>query len=174
MTFGKSMAQLSEQLVEEYYNRQRYLTIRGAKQGVGESDILAIRYSEPSCEALHIEVQTSFRPVAYLSNGNAGAGTRSDNEVDSEMTAWFERKFTGKNKVKLRQSVWPKAEWKFVFIHGRMKDSRELAFLTKHNVELICFSKILLGVTEKVKKGDFTASSGGDLSEILRYHSEEN
>jgi hypothetical protein len=168
------MALLSEQLVEEYYNRQRYLTIRGAKQGVGESDILAIRYSEPSCEALHIEVQTSFRPVAYLSNGNAGAGNRSNTQVEAEMATWFEKKFTSRNKVRLRESVWPKAEWNFVFVHGRMKDSRELDFLTKHHVELICFSKILRGVTEKVRRGGFTASSGGDLAEILRYHREEN
>ena len=168
------MAHLSEQLVEEYYNRQRFLTIRGAKQGVGESDIFAIRYAEPSCEALHIEVQTSFRPVAFLSNGNAGAGNRSDADLEVQMTNWLEKKYTARAKKALRESVWPGVEWKFVFVHARMKDQRELDFLITHGVQLLPFSQILLGVTEKVKKTAFTASSGGDISEILRYHHEEN
>ena len=79
------MSLFSEQLVEEYYNRRRYLTIRGAKQGVGETDILAVRFQDALVEGLHIEVQTSFRPVAFLSNGNAGAGNRTDAQVETEM-----------------------------------------------------------------------------------------
>ena len=36
------MAQIDEQLIEEWLNRQRYFTIRGAKVGNAELDLLAV------------------------------------------------------------------------------------------------------------------------------------
>lgn len=164
------MAQFSEQLVEEYFNRQRFLTIRGAKQGVGESDILAIRHVEPKIEALHIEVQTSFRPVAYLSNSNAK--WRTDEAVKTEMQIWIQKKYFAESKTKLRESVWPNADWQMLFVHARLADERELVELQNHQIKLITFADILKALVEKPKKGEFTASSGGDVSEILRYFQE--
>ncbi len=164
------MSLFSEQLVEEYYNRRRYLTIRGAKQGVGETDILAVRHQETIVEGLHIEVQTSFRPVAFLSNGNAGAGNRTDEEVQAEMQIWIQKKYLSATKAKLRQSVWPAITWRYIFVHARLKDPSELESLKLANIELLPFEDVLRDITLPTKRGGFTASAGGDVSEILRFY----
>jgi hypothetical protein len=164
------MSLFSEQLVEEYYNRRRYLTIRGARQGVGETDILAVRFQDELVEGLHIEVQTSFRPVAFLSNGNAGAGNRTDEQVDAEMQIWIQRKYLSPAKVALRQNVWPGITWRHIFVHARLKDPRELNSLRSAGVELLTFEDVLRDITLPTKKGGFTASAGGDVSEILRFY----
>ena len=59
------MALLAETLVEEWLNRQEFLTIRGIKLGVHEIDLLAIEHQDQR-RAWHIEVQASFRSVSYL------------------------------------------------------------------------------------------------------------
>ena len=53
------MALLAEELVEEWLNRQGYFTIRGAKVGVGEMDLLAVKPTDGGVECRHVEVQAS-------------------------------------------------------------------------------------------------------------------
>jgi len=164
------MAHLSESLVEEYLNRKKYFTIRGAKQGVGESDILGIRHFGEKIEGLHVEVQTSFRPVSYLSNPNAKK--RSDQEVDEQMKRWIEKKFTSKTKSSLRESIFPGIKWNYVFVCARLKDEREKDHITEAGIRIIPFGEVLSFLIKKVKKGEFTTSSGGDLVEVMRYLTE--
>ena len=62
------MALLAEEIVEEWLNRQGYVTIRGIKMGVHEIDLLAVKWLENGkVECRHIEVQASMRPVSYIS-----------------------------------------------------------------------------------------------------------
>jgi hypothetical protein len=64
------MALLAEQLVEEWLNCQGYFTIRGAKLGVQEIDLLAVRpMGKGKLECRQIEVQASVRPVSYIGVG---------------------------------------------------------------------------------------------------------
>jgi hypothetical protein len=63
------MALLAETLIEEWLNRQGFLTVRGVKEGVDEMDILAVRAPSDAgekLEAWHVEVQASFRPNNYI------------------------------------------------------------------------------------------------------------
>jgi hypothetical protein len=55
----------SETLVDEWLNRQGFLTIRGIKDsGVDEIDLLGVRPRPTGgLEAWHVEAQISFRPV---------------------------------------------------------------------------------------------------------------
>lgn len=163
------MSLLSEQLVEEYYNRKQFFTIRGAKQGNNEMDILAIRHSEDVITGLHIEVQTSFRPIAPLSHNNAGAINRTDQEVQEDMSRWIDRKYRLAAKAELRSRLCPDIEWQFVFVHARIRDPRELDFLAKSNIQLLPFADIINEITQPIGEGAFVAQAGGDFSEILRY-----
>ena len=61
------MSLLAETLVDEWLNRQGFFTVRGIKRGVDEIDLLGIRHVESGIEGWHVEVQVSFRPVAYVS-----------------------------------------------------------------------------------------------------------
>lgn len=63
------MALLAETLVEEWLNRQSSLTVRVVRDLVNEIDVLAVKLrplegSVP--EAWHVEVQSRFRPMNYL------------------------------------------------------------------------------------------------------------
>ena len=64
------MSILAEQLVDEWLNRQGFFTVRGAKSGVHEIDLLGVRSlkgNKTELEAWHVEVQVSFNPIAYIS-----------------------------------------------------------------------------------------------------------
>jgi hypothetical protein len=161
------MAKLSEQLVVEYLNRKGYFCIHGLRQGVNDSDILAIGKKNGSIEALHVEVQTSFRPQAHLSNKSAKR--RSDAEVTSDMAAWLNKKFLSAKIQRIRKQLWPDTTWKFVFVHARLADERELKFLGKKGIELIGFREVLQGISVPAGKDGYTCAPGGDISEILRY-----
>lgn len=61
------MSLLAEVVVEEWLNQQGYFTIRGAKLGNDEIDILALRVlSNGVIERRHIEVQVSIKPIGYI------------------------------------------------------------------------------------------------------------
>lgn len=88
------MALLAETLAEEWLNRQGFLTVRGARDGVNEMDMLAVRLqpsqgTEP--EAWHVEVQSSFRPMNYLTplskalQAETGKGAGAAISRDQEM-----------------------------------------------------------------------------------------
>lgn len=62
------MALQAETLVEEWFNRNGYFTIRGIKDKIDEIDILAIKnLGEFGWDCVHCEVQVSIRPVGYIS-----------------------------------------------------------------------------------------------------------
>jgi len=166
------MAHLSEFLVEEYFNRKKYFTIRGAKQGVGEMDILGIRKkAEEDIQGIHAEVQTSFRPVSYLSNTNAGK--REYTTLKADMERWLDKKFRSETKTRLRNSIYPGIKWQFIFVYARLKDEREKDIIAEEGITIITFSEILTELIKPVKKGAYTTSSGGDFVEVLRYLSDE-
>ena len=66
------MAQIHEKLVEEWLRRQRYFTIRSAKFGVSEIDLLAMSVDHNGkITRRHVEVQISFRPVGFITGKSA-------------------------------------------------------------------------------------------------------
>src|SRR5687768_13272063 len=116
------MAKLSEDYVVEFLHRQGYAVVRGARKGVNEWDIFAIKVATGSIEARHVEVQVSYDPVSYLSSGNARR--RSDAEVESDMGKWLEKKFVGE-KVRTIRDFFYKGEWQCELVHGELADERE-------------------------------------------------
>ncbi|WP_273836280.1 hypothetical protein [Guptibacillus sedimenti] len=63
------MALQAETLVEEWFNRNAYFSMRGIKDKIDEIDILAVKsIGQGKWECIHCEVQVSMRPVTYISN----------------------------------------------------------------------------------------------------------
>lgn len=62
------MSILAESLVEEWLDSAGYFSIRGARFGVSEMDLLAVRSGSHGLEACHVEVQVSTNPIAYISS----------------------------------------------------------------------------------------------------------
>src|SRR3712207_4540485 len=93
MTGGGYMALVVETLVEEWLNRKEYFTIRGAKKGGAEMDLLAVSFNnEP--DALHVEVSVSGRAIGYISG--PPLRKKPPEELKASVEAWFIKKFQGK------------------------------------------------------------------------------
>lgn len=175
------MAILAESLVEEWLNRDRFFTIRGAKHGVSEMDILAIRReTDGKVIGVHFEVQVSFRPIGYIcqltddlakrsNRKRTSAKQRTEHEVTQCVDAWVEKKFRAKKKAEARENIWPGLEWRFSFVHGVVREEKELKLIGERNVHVIPFAKVLVELCH-TGEYNFSGSAGGDLAEIVRYY----
>ena len=170
------MALLGESLVEEWLNREGFFTIRGVRQGVEEMDLLAIR-REPSGKIIgwHVEVQTSFRPIGFISKLPKGTVNRmsvrkrSAKEIDQCARDWVRSKFRSDGKVKMRNRLWPDLKWAFHFVHAVVRDKNELKAIESQGVKLHSFHEILDALSRR-GPDSFSGSAGGDLAEIVSYY----
>lgn len=175
------MALLAESLVEEWLNRDGYFTIRGVKHGVGEMDLLAVR---PQPDGLvvgcHVEVQISFRPIGYISKrtedmiaesggGRTSARVRTPQQVEVCAREWVAAKFRARDKIQLRERLWPGVVWSFHLVHAIVREPRELEVFSAEGVACHPFYELLSALSIR-SKGSFSGSAGGDLAEIVSYY----
>ncbi|MBS0546482.1 MAG: hypothetical protein JSR24_01960 [Proteobacteria bacterium] len=160
------MALLDEQLVEEWLNQKGFFTMRGIKTGLGEIDLLAVKYFPSGIECRHVEVQISFRPIGYI-GGNTNARRRSEQELNDGVAQWVEKKFTNPRKVEVRNRLVADAKWKFVLVHGVVRDSSELKHMQNLGVELVDYRQVLKDLREE--KATQSSSMASSIAEILRY-----
>lgn len=160
------MALLDEQLVEEWLNRQGFFTMRGLKCGVDEIDLLAIRHAPSGMEAWHVEVQVSFRPIGYI-GGNTSARRRTRDEVTAGITGWVEKKFGKANKVARREAMLPGTDWRFIFVHARLRDPLELEIMKSLGVTTVCYADILDHLM--LGSGRLSSSAASNILETFQY-----
>ena len=160
------MALLDEQLVEEWLNRKNFFTIRGLKTGVDEIDLLALRNAADGVECWHVEVQVSFRPVGYVC-GYSNAKKRNNNELLEGVVMWVQKKFKSDRKVAKRNSVLADVEWKYVFVHGDVRDARELVHMEHRNIDLISYKQVLSELRDD--EATQCSSAANSSVELLRY-----
>ena len=137
------MALLAEEIVEEWLNRRGYFTIRGAKTGVHELDILAIKPAGKRLECRHVEVQASSNPVSWLTpatkadrkTGTAAnsAKARSAQYLLACVDEWLEKKFFSAKKEALRTKLAP-GPWKFELVIHRLKHPEELEIIRSRDI----------------------------------------
>lgn len=164
------MALLDEQLVEEWLNRQQFFTMRGIKCGVDEIDLLAVRYSATKNEYWHVEVQISYRPIGYI-GGDTNARKRSKAEIEQGAKLWVEKKFTNPKKQTRRNEILPDADWRYVFVHGEVKDAYNLSCIENMGVTLVTYRQVL----EQLQKGAKANSSSiaSNIVDMLQYVSKK-
>lgn len=173
------MALLAETLVEEWLNRNGYFTIRGIKQGVDEIDMLAVRPSgTKSIDAMHVEVQASFRPVSYLSKltkrltkelgKEKGSAWKMPHDVLQEcVNEWVQAKFTDPAKIKRRDALWPSAYWELVLVHGIVKHSEELKLIQAAGIRLVALEQVINELCSPARPS-YTAT-GSDLVDLIEF-----
>lgn len=174
------MSLLAESLVEEWLNRDGYFTIRGARMGVSEMDLLAVRAGSSSLEARHLEVQVSTNPIAYISpltkaqaekykKDRTSAWHRPDDVLKESVREWVEKKFDSRKKFKARNLAWPSLTWSLEFVHGEVRHAEELELIKSNGISLIPFHHVLhslctkTGVTHK-------GGAGTDIVEMLAFY----
>jgi hypothetical protein len=161
------MALIDEQLVEEWPNRQNFFTMRGIKSGIDEIDLLAVRHNnDNSIDYWHTEVQVSFRPIGYI-GGDTNARKRSEQEIRDGVVQWVDKKFKSKRKVDRRNDILSNANWRYLLVHGEVRDSKELEIMKELGVDLVPYKQILSELcSDKLKTSSSTATS---ITEILNY-----
>ena len=166
------MAILAESVVEEWLNRQRFFTIRGAKKGRNEMDVLAVR-QEPTgvITGWHVEVQVGFGPIGYITlwKGHSVVAHRTDEVMVDCVKKWVEKKFLSENIRELRERLWGQVEWSFHLVHGVARYPAELELIGNHGVTLHPFYGVLESLCADGEKL-LTGSSGGDMADIIRYY----
>ncbi|WP_019911618.1 hypothetical protein [Paenibacillus sp. HW567] len=174
------MALQAETLVEEWLNKKGYFTIRGIREKLNEIDFLAVRNNgDEGWEYIHCEVQVSVRPVAYISKltksqmeklgakSKTSAKVRNTESIKDSVKAWIEIKYTSDKKKKLRDTLAGGADWQYWFVHGKVKDTRELDCIRSEGVKLIAIKDVLQELTQNNTEHGFSAASAGDLVELI-------
>ena len=180
------MALLAEEIVEEWLNRKGYFTIRGARVGVHEIDLLAVKLTQNVPECRHIEVQASINPVSYITavpkklqqeSGRkaASAKVRSDGELEEGIREWVEKKFDHKKKVELRSKLAPglaPGKWSRELVVHKVKHPREKELLKRAGVKIHELSEILKEMSQGVTL--LERAAGTSLVELafIRWHQE--
>ena len=175
------MSLLAEEIVEEWLNRQGFFTIRGAKAGVREVDILAMKIEGKNLDLRHYEVQVSTNPIGYISRvprrvqeqegrGATSARIRSTEELTQGVKEWIEKKYQHQEKVNLRNRL-AKGSWSFYLVANKVKSEEELEIISKQNISVIRLQKILDDMQEMRERETsiITGATGKDLVELLLY-----
>ena len=159
------MAKLAETFLIEYLNRQGFAVAQSVKSGNREWDVLAISGTSGAIQARHYEAQVSFDPVSYLSARSAVQ--RNSEEIERDMASWFEKKYEHP-EIRTIRSHFFSGSWEYWFVHGVIKEQRELEWLRRRGVRLLTFREILANLCAlHPRELPFTAE-GKDIVEIVR------
>lgn len=174
------MALQAETLVEEWLNKNGYFSMKGIREKLNEIDFLAVRLNgEGQWEYVHVEVQVSVRPVAYISKlskqqmeklgvkSKTSAKLRNSESRKDSVKAWVEIKYTSEKKQKLRSSIVDTDKWEYWLVHGKVKDPKELEQIHNEGVKLISIKDILQELTANTTAHTFASASAGELVELI-------
>ncbi|WP_099301897.1 hypothetical protein [Bacillus sp. Marseille-P3800] len=175
------MALYAETIVEEWFNRNGYFTIRGLKDKISECDILAIKYTANGIDAIHCEVQVSVRPVNYIykltsrameeleAKSRTSAKLRPDHIIKECADAYVENKFKSRKKEEIRNKLTPGIDWTYMLVHGNVKDQKELDFIGSNGVLIKPVSTIMNELIKGRTELSITGSSAGDMIEMMNF-----
>lgn len=160
------MSLLAEVIVEEWLNRQGYFTIRGAKLGNDEIDILAARIlPNGDAERRHIEVQISIKPIGYITtlSDKTRAAKRTPEELSQGVKTWVEKKYHKTNKMNLFEKLG--GNWSREFVIHEVKHQQEIDLIRGYGIKIIFLKDILSEL--KSTKTIIKSAAGGDLLELM-------
>jgi len=96
---------------------------------------------------------------------------RPSSVIEASIDEWVENKFRSPKKKGMRDLCWQGIDWQFKFVHGKVHDKSELAFMKARGVELISFEKVLHELCAH-KPGELFGGAGTDIAEIVQYYAE--
>ncbi|MDP9474181.1 MAG: hypothetical protein M3R38_00495 [Actinomycetota bacterium] len=174
------MALFAETLVEEALNRRGYFTVRGAKAGQREMDLLAVRPRDgESPEALHVEVQASTNPISWITKWTKRLQSelniprnsmrpRTFEQLAECAEGWVGEKFTDAKVQRLRESLWSGLDWRFRLVHGVVAHPEELDAIKAFGIETVEFATIVSELVEL--EGEpirTTSSTAADIAALI-------
>lgn len=178
----EAVAIFAETLAEEWLNRKGFFTILGAKGGLLEMDLLAVRYREDEePEAVHYEVQASTGPPSWITKwtpelqkelgiGPNSARKRDQRQMEECVNSWIYKKFRDPRVEEVREKLWPDADWHFALVHGVVRHPKELPAIAAHGVEVLDLSIVLDELMDRKGKGrpvKTTSSTAADIAALI-------
>lgn len=170
------MALLAEEIVEEWLNRRGYFTIRGAKSGVDEIDILAIRPGVSGIECRHVEVQASTNPISYISpttkaarNGGAktnSAKKRTPDYLNACVDEWLEKKFFSTKKKRVRDSL-AAGPWNLELVVHRVRHPDELECIASRGIVVHRLARVIESLVGS--ENVIGSAAGSSLIELVLF-----
>lgn len=175
------MAIFAETLVEEWLNREGYFTVRGAKAGLLEMDLLAVRPGTGGVEALHYEVQASTGPISWMTPwtpalreelgiASSNARGRTPGQLAECVEAWVAKKFADPRVEKVRERLWPGASWGFVLVAGVVRHPKELEEIRSRGVRVLDLASVLdelTGPNGNDRPIKTTSSTAADIAAVI-------
>jgi len=167
------MALLAEEIVEEWLNRQGYFTVRGARLGVHEMDILAVRPTGDEYECRHIEIQASVRPVSYISSipinllhegQPPNSVKRTTEQLREGVKQWVVKKFHMSKKQALKHTLCP-CKWSAELVVHNVRHPQELALIKEQGVLIHRLKQIVDKLAEC--KFPLNSAGGGDFVDLV-------
>jgi Holliday junction resolvase-like predicted endonuclease len=178
------MALLAEELIEEWLRRQGFFTIRGARVGVHEIDLLAVKPTVDGVVLRHVEVQASVRPIGYISSlpvkvqKQLGKHARSVVQRDDEMLRqgvheWITKKFDHPGKQELRTHLWT-GSWTRELVVHKVREPLELEHLEAFGVQVHRLAEIVRQLQADdatvQKRIGLQRAAGSDFVDLLSLH----
>lgn len=133
-----------EDAVASWLQAEGFFIISNARYGHNhEIDILALKIREKENILIHVEVSCSSNPIGLLGSGSAG--NKKDYEI---LTQEYANKKFFNNEVKerikkLAGGKEPSQRW---FVHGKMKEPRQLQVLHKLGIHTISIAEVVSGI----------------------------
>ena len=75
--------------------------------------------------------------------------------------------FKSDKKIAKRDSVLAGANWKYVFVHGVVRDTRELEHIKGRDIELITYKQVLVDLRDD--EATQSSSAANNIVELLRF-----
>ncbi len=122
----------AESLVGAALQSIGYLVIQGIKIGVREIDFLAVKKVGDKLEYFHIEVSISYHPIGVLRK-HAAFGTSGD-DIENSASEYIDKKFFQPKVCQAIKLIFGTDKYKKMFIHGRLKDYKQLEVFKKKGV----------------------------------------
>ncbi len=163
------MASISEQVVEEWLRRQGFFTIRGARVGNQEMDILALKYQNGKVVAHHYEVHASYTAIGQFFGKGIKPKEIKEKGLEGAVQDFFRKKFLAEKKRKLRNRlVGCELDWKFHYVVHKVRSKEALEIvptLRDPRVKVIRYCEVCKELNS-AKKPEHTAT-GKDLANLL-------
>jgi len=163
------MALIAEELVQEWLNRQGYFTIRGARLGNHELDLLAVKIKvDGTFDCRHIEVNAAVRPIGYL-GPEKSAKLQSVEQQHEHARRWVQTKFHANGKPELRERLATGQQWSLEVVLHKLKGPDQLTAIRAAGIKTLRLSDIIGDLNKPIKEFPtvLVAAGGQSLFDLL-------
>ncbi len=165
------MADLFEDIITGWLTSKGYFVIQGLKAGRKELDILAVKVRNGKIEdGVHVEVQCSSDPMAYL---DRDPGKKDQKQINETVKDYIKKKYY-ESPVKQKAEFFLGKKYEKWFIYGRLKDEpMQVKSFKANGIVVKRMGEILnelLAIKKSKNKESFTTADSNRFQQMLKLY----